>query len=164
MKKLYLIRHAKSKKNVTGIRDIDRRLTKRGERQVEYIAKCLKKSGIKVQSCYSSPAKRAYDTAKGIAPKIGIVENDIKIDKSIYNSNILKLLHIVKNISDEMESIAIFGHNPEFLNFVNYLAIKPVKKFPTCAVFGLELKIDSWKNVTQKNNAIVLTIRPGKDV
>ena len=162
MKRLYLIRHAKSRKDIPGIKDKERPLNKRGKKDAEYIARRLKKQKVIVQALYSSPAKRALDTARVIAKKIGFPRKKIKVVNSIYYSNIPKLLKVVKGMDDRMFSAAVFGHNPELFKLVNYLTLRSIKEFPTCAVFGIDFNIDSWREVARKTGRIVLIDAPKK--
>jgi phosphohistidine phosphatase len=164
MKVLYLIRHAKSSKDLTGITDKERPLNKRGKREAKYIGKLLKKRAITPGTLYSSPAKRALDTARSIAKRIGFPRKKIKVIRSIYYSNVLTLMKVIKNIDDKVESAALFGHNPEFLNLVNYLTPRPVDEFPTCAVFGIDLKTDSWSKAARKEGEVSFFKHPPKDI
>jgi len=164
MKRLYLIRHAKSNKDISGIKDKDRPLNKLGKREAWYIGKRLKKHGISVQAFYSSPARRAFDTAAVIAKKIGFLRKKIKVANSLYNSNIPKLLKVIKNIDHTMESAVIVGHNPEFLNLVNYLTPRLIKEFPVCGVFGIDFTIDSWRMVARKKGKLVFSEFPENDI
>jgi len=160
MKRLYLIRHAKSSKNIPGIKDKDRPLNKRGKREVWYIGKRLKKHDMVVQVLYSSPAKRALDTATAIAKKIRFPYKKVKVVASLYNSNVPKLMKIIKRIDDTVGSAIIFGHNPEFLNLVNYLMPRTIEEFPTGGVFGIDLPIDSWKRAARKKGKLVFSDYP----
>jgi phosphohistidine phosphatase len=164
MKRLYLIRHAKSSKDLIGIKDRDRPLNRRGERQAKYIGKLLEKRAITPGALYSSPAKRALDTARAIGKRIGFSRKKIKVVNAIYYSNVLKLIKVIKKMDERVDSAALFGHNPEFLNLVNYLTPRPVKEFPTCAVFGIDLKIGSWKKVARKACKISFFAAPPKDI
>ena len=155
MKRLYLIRHAKSSKDIPGIKDRERPLSQEGKREAYYIGKRLKKAGITAQAVYSSPAKRALDTARAIVKPIKFPLNKIKIKNILYRSNIPKMMKVVKSINDAAGSALIIGHNPEFLDFLNYLTPRATEKFPTCAVFGIDFDIDSWKRVSRKHGAIV---------
>ena len=164
MKRLYLIRHAKSSKDIPGIRDRERPLNKRGKREVQSIGGLLRKYGIVVQALYSSPAKRAFDTASVIARKIGLPRKRIQVVNSLYGSNIPKLMKIVRKIDDAAESAIIFGHNPELSNLVNYLTVRPIKEFPACGVFGIDFNIDFWGMALHKKGKLVFFEFPKKDI
>ena len=160
MKKLYLIRHARSSKDIPNIKDSDRPLNKRGKKDARKIARSLKKLGLKVDAVYSSPAKRAFDTARAIAKRIGFARGKIKIEDGIYYTTVPRLLKVIKGTDDKAASAAIFGHNPEFLNLLNYLVPGSMDDFPAGAVIGIDLDIDSWKTAARKKGKIVLLIAP----
>lgn len=162
MRKLYLIRHAKARKDILGIKDEERPLNKKGEKEAFYIGSYLKKNGIVLQAFYSSHAKRAWETAKIIAERVGFPEKKIRIIRAIYNSNKTNLLRIIKKFSDRFHSVAVFGHNPEFHTLVNHFSDYPIEKFPTCGVFEIEFKVDSWKKISKRNGKIKFFVFPKK--
>ena len=145
------------------IKDQERPLSKRGRKEASEIGRFLKKSGIHVQAAYTSPAKRALDTACSIAKKIGLPRKEIKVVAALYRSNVFKAMKVIKGIHDGVDSAVIFGHNPEFLNLVNYLTTRPIEEFPTCGVFGIEFTIDSWSKAVRKKGTPVFFYFPKKD-
>ena len=70
MKQITLVRHAKSSWH-RGLRDIDRPLNARGERDAPLMAMHLRKQGFSPDILISSPATRAATTAEEIARGIG---------------------------------------------------------------------------------------------
>ncbi len=70
MKKLYLIRHAKSSWDYPGLNDHERPLNKRGERDAPFMAKILKEKKVKPDLILSSTAVRALEFAKKIADEL----------------------------------------------------------------------------------------------
>jgi phosphohistidine phosphatase len=160
MKRLYLIRHAKSRKDTPGLKDKDRPLSQRGKRDCLSIGRRLKAKKIKPQAFFSSPAKRALDTARAIANKVGFPRKKIKVVNALYRSNIPKIMKAIKNIDDSVESAAIFGHNPEFFNLANYLSPRLINKCPTCGVFGIAFGVDSWKMLRRKKGRIFFKEKP----
>lgn len=160
MKTLYLIRHAKSRKDIPGIRDEDRPLHERGQKQAAYIGRCLKKLGLDAQAAYASPAKRAMDTAKIIAKKTGFPRRKIQADKAIYYSSVPRLMKLIKSIDDKAGSALVFGHNPEFLDLLNYLVPGRREEFPTGAVCGIGFDAGSWRLVGRRKGRLILWIVP----
>ncbi|MCI0495238.1 histidine phosphatase family protein [candidate division KSB1 bacterium] len=72
MKRLILIRHAKSSWGDPGLSDLDRPLNNRGNQDAPFMGKRLKKEhNVKPDLILSSPAKRAIGTARIIAKAIG---------------------------------------------------------------------------------------------
>ena len=154
MKILYLIRHAKARKD-SGIADIERPLAKEGKEQISLIGKRLKKYKVISDIIYSSPAKRALDTAKRIARIVSFPVERIEVVESIYASSVPRLLKIIKKIDDLTGSVMLFGHNPEFFDLANYLASSRIDKFPTCGAFCLEFDIKSWDDLTKNIGKVV---------
>ncbi|HOI30395.1 MAG TPA: histidine phosphatase family protein [Melioribacteraceae bacterium] len=147
MKKLFLIRHAKSSWGESGLTDYERPLNKRGERDAPFMAQLLKKEKINPDAVYSSPALRAITTAEIFAGEIGFDLKKIIIDDSIYDSGIRELETIVQKISESYKKVFLFGHNPAITLYANHLGNKLVTNIPTCGIVGIEFYVESWKDV-----------------
>ncbi|HBF20268.1 MAG TPA: histidine phosphatase family protein, partial [Cryomorphaceae bacterium] len=63
MKKLYLVRHAKSSWKEEGVHDMDRPLKGRGVRDAYNTSQWLREQGDRPEFIISSPATRALHTA-----------------------------------------------------------------------------------------------------
>lgn len=92
---IYLVRHGESQANISkrfsGITDVE--LTERGALQAARAGRKLKDE--KIDHIFSSPLKRAKNTAEIIADEIGFNKKDIIIDNSLteVNFGILKTLN-----------------------------------------------------------------------
>lgn len=150
MKTLYLIRHAKSSWNDFSVKDIDRPLNDRGKKNAPFMGKILADSGLKPDVMISSPAKRAFSTAKKIANELGYEKDYIVIEPTIYEAEIKDLLHLVNGLKDEWKTVVLFGHNPGFTEFCNYLSGSDLLNIPTCGVAKIELDIKSWKMASKE--------------
>ena len=71
MKKLYLIRHAKSDWSDVSKSDFERGLNKRGQKAIFTMADALLENGVMPDLILSSSANRAKLTAEGLANEIG---------------------------------------------------------------------------------------------
>ena len=71
MKRVYLLRHAKSSWKVGGVPDHDRPLAPRGRRAASAIAGHLLEEGIEPELVLCSTARRARETLERIAPVLG---------------------------------------------------------------------------------------------
>ncbi len=147
MKRLFLIRHAKSSWDDSGLTDYERPLNKRGERDAPFMAQILKKERIFPDAVYSSPAVRAITTAEIFAGEIGFDLKKIITEDSIYDSGIRELESIVQSIPASYKTVFIFGHNPAFTYYANHLGNKLVTNIPTCGIVGIEINVESWENV-----------------
>ena len=162
MKTLYLIRHAKSSWDDSSQTDFERPLNDRGEHDAPIIAKALLDKKIKPDLIVSSPAVRALSTAKIFAKVLHYESENILEEERIYEATMRELTEVVREIPDDVKCVMLFGHNPGISNFVNLLGDQFVTDMPTCAVTGLELKINSWKETERHCGKIILFEYPKK--
>ena len=147
MKYLFLTRHAKSSWGNPGLADIDRPLNKRGKKAAPFMGKLIMDKGEKPELLISSPAYRAFLTAKAFGEAMGLVENDIIIDRTIYGAGAQQLLELVQNQDDLYKSIMLFGHNPTFTSFVNLLTGSNITNVVTCGVVRIDFEFSSWTDI-----------------
>ena len=155
MKKLFLIRHAKSSWQETDLKDFDRPLNQRGLRDAPLMGKLLRKKGIKPDLILTSSANRAFTTAKIIAEEIDYPINSIIDEKEIYEADALDLMEIIRNIDDEADSIFLFGHNPSLTYLSNHLSNQRIENIPTCGISEIEFQIDSWRELKPESGNMV---------
>jgi phosphohistidine phosphatase len=149
MKTLYVIRHAKSSWENAELPDFDRPLNARGKRDAERMGKRLQEKDIHPSLLLSSPARRAYSTAKRIAALLDYAKEKIKTDQSLYHADDDEILTVVRKIKDKHNHVLLFGHNPGLTDFVNSLMAESqeIENIPTCAVAAFSLPQESWKEV-----------------
>ena len=148
MKKLYIIRHAKSSWSDLTLSDFDRPLNERGERDAPRMGKRLKEKQITPDLLLSSPAKRAIATAEYIAHAMNYPIQNIKTDRKLYHADEDGMLNIVKSINNKHDEVLIFGHNPGLTEFVNRLTNSKIENIPTCGIAACTFHADSWNLIT----------------
>ncbi len=154
MKRLILFRHAKSNWKHDGLSDRERPLSKRGKRDTETMARRLASRRIAVDRIVSSPAKRARKTATAVARVIGYPPDAIVFDEEIYGAGIGTLLEAVCSLEDDLQTVVLFGHNPGFTAFANYLCRQPVTHMVTAAIAGIEFDADSWSGIRRGSGSL----------
>jgi phosphohistidine phosphatase len=155
MKKLILIRHAKSSWNFPHLKDFDRPLNSRGKKDAPLMGRRLKKKKEHPDLIISSPAKRAIKTAKIIAKQLDYPKKKIVVKENIYEASTDDLLEVIRNIDDKFTNVYLFGHNPGFNNLSYYLTKKDVDNIPTCGIFAIEFEIESWAYVKKGGGIFV---------
>ncbi len=156
MKKLYLLRHAKSSWDDPDLDDFDRPLNERGEKDAPLIGERLRKHEIVPDIFYSSPALRAITTAKIIAGILECPLSGIHTDQNLYHASEMTLIDFLKNAPDKADCIFITGHNPGLTDFANLLQKELIDNIPTTGVVGIEFKISLWKDVKGKSGKMML--------
>lgn len=146
-KSLLIVRHAKSSWADLAQKDFDRPLNERGKKDAPAMAKRLhKEKDIKLDAIISSPAKRAFATAKFFAEEFDVKKKNIIEWPDLYEASIEKFYEAVNNLNDDYTTVALFSHNPGITAFVNELTKTRIDDMPTCAVFALHIKAKSWKD------------------
>ena len=110
MKTLYLVRHAKSSWKFDVI-DHERPLNERGledgPKMAEHIAGTMPKPDLLI----SSDALRAKTTAVFFAQAYGIPDTEIILNHKMYDFEGRDLVEVIKGVSDEVDTLMVFGHN-----------------------------------------------------
>lgn len=156
VKRLILIRHAKSDWGNPSVSDFDRPLNKRGNTNAPEMAKRMVSQKIYPDLIVSSPALRALTTATYFAKEWGIDKTNIRTDKNIYEAGLKSLLNVVNHFDNQYQTIAMFGHNPGFTDFANYLSDVNIYNMPTCSIVMLEFPFEEWNLVSGSTAKVLL--------
>jgi len=162
MKKIYLIRHAKSSWDDTMMDDFSRPLNSRGKRDVLFMAERLKKFHVKPNLIYSSPAKRAYKTAKEIAKVIEYDKKEIVSVDALYESSYETYLELIHHTNDKHNSLFIIAHNPTITEVGERLSGAILTNIPTCAIVCIAFEVESFKEITEEGGHILFFDYPKK--
>lgn len=147
MKTVYLVRHAKSSWDDPSLHDSDRPLNKRGKRDAPFMAKLFADRGLRPDALVSSPAVRAFTTAKHFAKALGFRKEDIVQQPAIYEAMSSDILRLVQqDLREEWQTVLLFGHNPTFTIFANQFDGRHIDNIPTCGVVKLSGPIDHWRD------------------
>jgi len=144
MKRLVLLRHAKSSWSDEGLADHDRPLSSRGERDAPEMARRLIERGIAPALVLASTARRAQQTAKALrrAAESGI---EIRNDKDLYLASPGEILSIIQAAPNAHDTVVVVGHNPGFTDLANMLLPGlRLPNLPTAGTVGMHLPIDDW--------------------
>ena len=160
MKKLYIIRHAKSDWSNESLDDFDRPLNKRGKKNAPFMGKLLYKKEIVPDLIISSPAYRARETARIIAEKIGYHE-EIMYNEYVYEATLRTILDVTVFIEDDYDDVFLVGHNPG-LNMLAFYLVEFNENLPTCGVLEIEFDCNSWREINKSNARLVSFEYPKK--
>jgi phosphohistidine phosphatase len=147
MKRLYLIRHAKSSWDEPGLPDIDRPVIENGVRKTKRIISFLNEQKITADLIVSSPAERAYQTAVMVAEGIGYPVEKIKVERKVYEDYYDRILDLIYATPDEVGSLMIFGHNPTITHLANLFLHPGIELLPTTGVVCISFNTDEWEKI-----------------
>ncbi|WP_163339642.1 histidine phosphatase family protein [Desulfopila sp. IMCC35008] len=147
MKRLILIRHAKSSWTKPHLADIDRPLNKRGKRDAPFMAGRLHQMGIEPDLIYTSPAKRARKTAKHIAQGVGYPVEKIVRKGDIYTSDINILMAVIRGAPANVTTLFLVGHNYVLTELAEFFTGEVLINVPTAGIVAMHFNCDSWQMV-----------------
>ena len=162
VKRLYLLRHAKSSWDEPGLADRDRPLAPRGERASKSMAKYLRDEGIVPELVLCSQSKRTRETLE----RLGLGDGtEVRIEDELYAASAGELLGALHEVPDEVESVMVVGHNPGMERLALELAVggdeldRMREKFPTAALATLELD-GTWSELAPGGAELVSFVKP----
>jgi len=158
MKTLLLLRHAKSDWDDPGLRDFDRPLAARGERDAPRIGKALRKRGPLPGLIISSPAARAKATIEAVKERARL-NLEIRFDEAVYGASSPELMKLIRRLPDENACVLLVGHNPGFEDLVGRLS-GTHERMPTGALACIEFQIDNWQDVNDGEGTLAWLLTP----
>ncbi len=162
MKKLYIIRHAKSSWETEGLHDIERPLNERGEKDAALMGKQLVKNKIIPDILITSPALRAFTTARIIADALNFDKNKMIISNALYFGDEESIIGLIRSFGPEVETAFIFGHNPTFSHLASALCADFRSELPTCGMVCLAFNTGSWMLIEKQSGKLVSYDYPKK--
>jgi phosphohistidine phosphatase len=146
-KVLLIIRHAKSSWEIDTLTDFERPLNDRGTRDASAMAKRLKAKKIRIDAFVSSPAKRAKKTAELFAEVYHQNNDAIILISKLYHAGSDTFFDVVSNLDDDLDTVALFSHNPGITEFANLLTEGArIDNMPTCSIFAVRINISKWED------------------
>ena len=144
MKTLTLLRHAKSSWDDPGLADRDRPLNRRGERNAPKMGQRISAAGIRPSLIISSPAVRAWTTAKIVAREISYPLEFLQREDDLYHASVDSIIDVVSRQDTGFNNIMVVGHNPGLTEFANFLVPGLTGNLPTCGVVSVTVQSDDW--------------------
>ncbi|MDR9468469.1 histidine phosphatase family protein [Marinospirillum sp.] len=149
MKKLTLIRHAKSSWNHPDLSDFERPLNKRGQGDLPGLVERLKQTLPQPDRLIFSGARRTLETSRPLADAWGLDKSHYLERREAYEASLNTLLMLLQEQPDSCEHLVLVGHNPGMAELLAFLTATSPRHYPTAAFAHLELMIDSWQNLEE---------------
>jgi phosphohistidine phosphatase len=145
MKRLTLLRHAKTEAAHSGQDDWARELEPRGKQDAPEMARRLKDRKLKPDRIITSPAVRALATANIFAKELHVPATKFVQDERLYLASPKVLLEVIRELGGTDSHLMIVGHNPGITEFGGRVsAERDLDNMPTCAIYTLEFDLENW--------------------
>lgn len=151
-KTILIMRHAKSSWDDSSVKDIERPLNKRGRKDAPAMGRFLADLGLIPDYIVCSTARRARETIQLLAEVIGLDENMIRHNKSLYFEGTGAYVAAVRSAPEEAAVVLVAGHNPTVEQTVARLSGGTVaKKITTANIACFYSSAPAWDNVSEMN-------------
>jgi phosphohistidine phosphatase len=166
MRRLMLLRHAKTERAEPGERDRDRRLTKRGRIDAPVIGGYMARHDLVPDAALVSPATRAQETWTLVAPCFDKAPKTIN-EERIYNADAEKLMSVIAE-TRSARALLVVGHNPGIHDLAVQLiasgdleARERVKeKLPTSGLVVIDIAFDDWARLPASSGRLDRFVSP----
>ena len=165
MRRVYLLRHAKSSWKDRSLADRDRPLAGRGKRAAKAVAGHIEAEGIRPDLVLCSPARRSRETLERVEAAFGD-RVKARFEEALYGASEAELLARLRALPPELDSVMIVGHNPGLEDLALALAAEGAErarmeeKYPTAALATIDLSAHDWSAIERGSGALVAYVRP----
>jgi phosphohistidine phosphatase len=168
MKRLTLLRHAKSGEDLAARRDFDRQLNGKGRRAARAIGRHMRDSALAFDRVIASPATRVVETVAEVGAGYGAgLQPDW--ERRAYLASAAELLDLVHEAPDSASSLLLVGHNPGLEQLVLLLVPDQAgddardrveEKYPTASLAEIALEVAHWADVMPGGGRLTRFVRP----
>ena len=152
MKRLAILRHAKTEPPASGMADFDRALEERGRGDAQAIGTAMAARGWRFALVLASPAQRVRETLDGIQQALSF-DGEVRFEPRLYEAGAGQVKELLRQVPDAFESVLVAGHNPTMQQVVLDLTDHDAQglrdvvrmKYPTGALSVIELSAATWE-------------------
>jgi phosphohistidine phosphatase len=156
MKRLTLLRHAKSSWAEISLSDHERVLSERGERDAPKMGKRLAIRKVRPSLIISSTAARARRTASLIAEALKYPVEFLQSEKDLYLSTPEAIIELVAGQEDNFSDLMVVAHNPGLTDLANQLLpALQLDNLPTCGAVAIEFDTKKWSEIANAETKLV---------
>ena len=171
MRRLMLLRHAKTEHDAPSGRDQDRRLDKRGRADAAEIGVWIGQHPPFPDLVLVSPAARGHQTWEIAweAMKELAYEPEVELLPELYGADVLQLLQTIRDASTaNPKRLMLVGHNPGMHELALALAGSGdaagrnalVDNLPTSGLAVFDFDIGDWRNLGLRRGRLMLFVTP----
>ncbi len=135
--------------------DSERPLNDRGKKDAPEMAKRLRKRGLNIDAFVSSPAERAFRTARYFAKEFDEKKDGIIVEKALYGATPEEFAQVIASLKEKFETVALFSHNPGITEYINTLCTVRTDNMPTCGIFAVQAAIDDWSSFARAEKSFL---------
>lgn len=150
MKRLLLMRHAKSSWAQAGLTDFDRPLKPRGEQASLLMGRLLQQNDLTPAHILSSSAERAQATAQLVLTQFSPAP-ELELTDELYHASPRTLVSCIHETDERYDSLLLIAHNPGLEELI-YQWTSEFVAFPTAALALFQWPFERWSQIELKSS------------
>lgn len=143
MKRILVLRHAKSSWKADDLPDHERPLNGRGRKDAPRVGRWIARQRLVPGRVLASTAVRAQTTARLVAAEFGDDACEVELRPDLYLSGPDAYVRALAGLSDDVECAMVVGHNPDVEELVLLLTGRGVS-LPTGSLALIEAGTALW--------------------
>lgn len=159
-RRLLLIRHAKSSWDYPNLDDHERPLATKGREAAPLMAQQHKTLIRSIEHFYCSTAVRAKHTLQLLLGSSSFSPSLVTYSDAWYSFDARQVLKYIQSIPDNLNQVAIVGHNPALTELINHLCGVDVGNLPTTGMALIKLNCESWQSMAHAKGKLLLFVSP----
>ena len=148
MKKLILMRHAKSDWNHANLSDHQRPLNPRGKKDALRMGALLQAEGIEIDAIFCSTAQRTRETLALLLEEYTF-EGEAQFLRKLYEADLHTYLDVLAALPANVETAMLLGHNPTMSAALEFFT-DSFEPFKTADIATIEFDVDDWNTLIEK--------------
>jgi len=164
LKRLHVLRHAKSSWDDATLADRERPLAPRGRKAARRLARWAEAHELHADLVLCSPALRATQTLDRVLLSLG--SPDVVVDEALYHASAEQLLARAQKLPPGADDVVLVGHNPGLADLCLLLARpseereRVAENLPTGALATLELGAATWNELAPGRATLTCLVLP----
>lgn len=165
MKRIILVRHAKSNWGNANLTDFERSLSERWIEEIKFVSKILKKLELKTDLILCSSAVRARETLEWLWEELDVTNEKVVYDREIYDYHLSESLDyylgLISKVDNIKDNVVIVWHNPFITRLARFLSWNENIWMETLGVAVIDFDIEKWNEIKSIRGRLGIFLNTG---
>jgi len=160
MKKLLIMRHAKTEAQAVYGSDFARNLTSKGLRQTQIQSQFISPKPFTPELILVSPSNRTQQTLNEFLRGVDWPKTQVETKKKLYHASKTELLKIISEVDEKVDNLMLIGHNFGVLELVQFFLNEFIPKYKTASLALFHFSDSEWNSLTSEQAKLIYLKAP----
>lgn len=165
MKRIILVRHAKSDWDNANLTDFERSISERWIKEIKFVSKLLKKLELKTDLILCSSALRTRETLEWLWEELDASNEKVIYDREIYDYHLSESLDyyidLLSKVDSKNDTLVIVWHNPFISKLAQFLTWNENLWMWTLGVAVIDFDIEKWNEIKSIRGRLGIFLNTG---